>query len=91
MRSDTDPRTERVLVDLVRKANPQKRLVLIGALSATVHNLSRRTISRVNPSLSQRERNILFLDYRRYLERKQPQWIVPGDRNPESPISNLPS
>lgn len=82
MHSDTDPRVEKVLVDLLRKANPRKRLARIGALSATVRNLSRRAIARANPSLSQRELDVLFVEYhygpelarkfRLYLERIPP-------------------
>jgi len=78
--SDTDPKAEEFQISLLRRASVAERLSRTRSLSRTVIQLSRRAIARANPTLSERERDILFVAYhygaelagrlREYLNRK---------------------
>lgn len=78
--SDTDPKAEEFQISLLRRASVAERFSRTRSLSRTVIQLSRRAIARVNPTLSERERDILFVEYhygselatrlREYLKRK---------------------
>ncbi len=58
---DTDPKAEAVQIALLRKATPAKRAWLMRSLSQTMLRLSRRTLRKVNPDLSEQDVKILFV------------------------------
>lgn len=78
--ADTSVEAEKVQIDLLRKASPEKRLSLMCSLSETVRFLSKQAIQQKHPEWDQREVNIAFVEYhygkelaenlRRYLETK---------------------
>ena len=59
--SDTDPRAERVQLELIRKSSISRRVSKVRSLSQTTIFLSRRAIKRINPSLSEREVDLAFV------------------------------
>ncbi len=77
---DTHPSAEEVQLSLLRQATVSKRLSLMCSLSETTIQLSRRAISRANPTYSQLEVKLAFVAYhyneelaervRQYLERR---------------------
>ena len=60
---DTAPKAEKVLIDLYRQASPAKKFALVRSMSETMMQLSRRAIVRANEGLSEREIDILFVEY----------------------------
>ncbi len=61
--SDTDPKIEKVLINLIRqKSVPQKLSVMASLCSLTI-NLSKRAIARNNPGKSKMELDLLFVKY----------------------------
>lgn len=58
MLSDTHPDAERFQIELLRKSTPEERLARALSLTAAVVNLSRQTISELNPGLGPQELNI---------------------------------
>ena len=76
---DTYPDAEKVLISLLRKASPSKKLSQVRSLSQTMIQLSKRALSRANKSLDEQEVNLLFVSHhygkdladrlRRYLEK----------------------
>jgi hypothetical protein len=58
MLSDTHPAAERVQIELLRKASAAQRLAMSLSLTATVVNLSRRTVAKLNPGLDPQQLNI---------------------------------
>ena len=79
---DTAPKAEKVQIDLIRQADVSRRISKVRSLSQTIIYLSRRSIQRTNPFLSEREVNIasvanqygekLAEQLRLYMESKQP-------------------
>lgn len=77
---DTDPRAEKVLIELIRNSSVAERISRVRSLSQTVMYLSRRAIQRANPNMSELEVNLAFVEHhygkalagrlRSYLERK---------------------
>jgi hypothetical protein len=61
--SDTNPKAEAVLVELMRKASFTKKFNLVTSLSAMVINLSKRAIERSNPKLDKKAIDLLFVKY----------------------------
>ncbi len=59
--SDTDPETERVHLDLMRRASPGRRLHLTLSLSRTVMSLSRGGLARRMPEASPEEVGLRFV------------------------------
>jgi hypothetical protein len=59
--SDTDPETERVHIELLRKASPSRRLRLALSLSRTVMGLSRDGLARRHPEASAEELGLRFV------------------------------
>jgi hypothetical protein len=53
--SDTDPEAERVQIELLRAAGPERRLALAFSLSATVLDLSRQGLRARHPADSEEE------------------------------------
>ena len=60
---DTHLETEKVQISLLKKASVSKRLSKVRSLSQSVIRLSRRAISRANPSFNQSEVDIAFLKF----------------------------
>ncbi len=79
---DTTPQAEKVQIELIRKSSVSMRISRVRSLSHTVIFLSRRAIRRANPSLSEREVDLAFVELhygkdiaerlRLYLERERP-------------------
>jgi hypothetical protein len=59
---DTTPQAEKVQIELIRQSSVAKRISLVRSLSQTAMFLSRRAIQRANPSLSEREVDLLFVE-----------------------------
>ena len=59
--TDTDETTERVHLDLLKRASPGRRLELALSLSATVIGLSRRSLARANPGLAPDDLAVAFV------------------------------
>jgi hypothetical protein len=76
---DTHPDAEKVLISLLRKASPSKKLSQVRSLSQTMIQLSKRALARANKSLDEQEVNLLFVSHhygkdladrlRKYLEK----------------------
>ena len=60
---DTNPEVEKVLVSLIRKLSIEEKLNQTLQFSSSIVNLSKRAIARANPTLSEDERNLLFVEY----------------------------
>jgi len=60
---DTNPEAEKFLISLLRKTSTSKKLDQVLAFSSSIIKLSKRAISRANPDLSDREKDILFVKY----------------------------
>lgn len=81
--SDTDPRAERVQLDLLRGASVARRAALARSLSCTTLQLTRRAIQETNPMASADELAVRFVavcygpaladGLRRHLEARQGQ------------------
>jgi hypothetical protein len=79
---DTAPQVEKVLIELIRKSSVSRRISRVRSLSQTVMYLSLRAIRRANPSLSEREVDLAFVEHhygkdlaerlRLYMERERP-------------------
>lgn len=79
---DTAPQAEKVQIELIRKSSVSQRISIVRSLSGTVMFLSRRAIQRANPSMSEHEVGLAFVEYhygkdmaqrlRLYLERERP-------------------
>jgi hypothetical protein len=79
---DTDPETERVHFDLLRKAGPTRRVQMAMGLSAQIPSMARRSVQRDAPHASKTELDILFVervygrelaaDLRRHLSARRP-------------------
>ena len=61
--SDTDPKTEKMQILLIRKLKISERISRLRSLSKTVIKLSRRAIARANPGASEKELNYKFVGY----------------------------
>ena len=60
---DTEVKTEKIQIALIRKLNTSERISRLRSLSQTVISLSRRAIRRANPDLSEKELNYKFVAY----------------------------
>ena len=60
--SDTDPQAEQVQIELIRRLSVAQRISLVRSLSRTTMFLSRRAIRRANPSMSEREVGLAFVE-----------------------------
>jgi hypothetical protein len=61
--SDTAPEAEKVQIELIRESSVSKRIATVRSLSQTTMYLARRAIQRTNPSLSEREVDLVFVAY----------------------------
>jgi hypothetical protein len=59
--SDTHPDAERVQIDLLRQATPERRAALALSLSQHVAYLARQAIRRVNPGASETEIDLQYV------------------------------
>ena len=59
---DTIAEVEKVQIDLIRKASICKRISVARSLSQTVMYLARRAIRRANPSMSEQEVDLAFVE-----------------------------
>ena len=79
--SDTHPEAEKYQISLLRRVSVAERFSMTRSLSRTVLRLSRRAISRANPTLSELEMELAVIAHfygdelaellRDYLERKE--------------------
>lgn len=60
---DTHPKTEKVLISLLRNKSLAKKLSIIFSMSQTAIQLSKRAIAKSNPSLNDAQINLLFINY----------------------------
>jgi hypothetical protein len=59
--ADTDPESEKVQLDLLRRAGPGRRAQMALSLSGEVIGLARRAIQRSLPEASQQEVQLRFV------------------------------
>ena len=59
---DTHPEAERVQIELLRKAGMAKRISIAGRLSRSAIQLSRQAIRKANPTASETELHLLFIE-----------------------------
>ncbi len=59
--TDTDPETQRVQLELLRRAGPARRLELTLSLSRAVIAMSRRALRRLHPQASDEELGVLWV------------------------------
>ncbi len=59
--SDTHPDAERVQIELLRRATPERRAALALALSQHVAQLTRKAIRRANPGASETEIDLKYV------------------------------
>ncbi|HDL19449.1 MAG TPA: hypothetical protein ENH29_10375 [Bacteroidetes bacterium] len=60
---DTDPKAEKVLIALLRKASIAEKFAQVRSLSKMTMQLSRRAIARVHPELNEEQIDLLFIEY----------------------------
>ena len=60
---DTRPKTERILISLLRQESTAKKFSQIRSLSQTTIQLSKRAISRANKTFDKNQINSLFISY----------------------------
>lgn len=59
---DTDPKTEAVLISLLRKATPAQKMSKVRSLTQTLIQLSKRAIARANKDIDAQEVDLLFVE-----------------------------
>ena len=59
---DTAPQAEKVQIELIRRSSVAERISMVRSLSQMTMFLSRRAIRRANPSLSEREVDLAFVE-----------------------------
>lgn len=59
---DTHPEIERVQIELLRQATPERRLTLGLSLSEEAIEIARQAITRAHPLASEQERDLLFVE-----------------------------
>jgi hypothetical protein len=59
--ADTDPESEKVQIDLLRRAGPGRRTQMALALSSDVIGLARRALQRSMPDASRQEIELRFV------------------------------
>lgn len=60
---DTHPKTERILISLLKRENTVKKFSQIRSLSQTTIQLSKRAIVRANKTFDENQINLLFITY----------------------------
>src|SRR5579884_2611729 len=59
---DTHPEIERVQIELLRQATPERRLALGLSLSEEAMQIARQAIARAHPLASEQEQGLLFVE-----------------------------
>lgn len=59
---DTNEKTEKVLISIIRKKSPSQKLSQVFSLSQMAIQLSKRAIRRANPNLDDNEIKLLFIE-----------------------------
>jgi hypothetical protein len=62
MFTDTHPEAEKVQIELLQKKTPAERFALMRSLTAFVTGLSRQSLIRTNPDLSEAELRIKIIE-----------------------------
>lgn len=60
--SDTNNKSEKMLISLLREKSAAKKFALIRSLSQSTIQLSKRAIARANEGINDDQLNILFID-----------------------------
>ena len=60
---DTNPKAEKYLISLIRKASPASKLSQVRSLFQTMMQLSRRAIERANENMDEQEVNLMFVSF----------------------------
>lgn len=60
--TDTHPEADAVQIELLRDKTVRQRFSLLCSLTRLAIHHSKRAIARANPELSQRERDLLFVE-----------------------------
>jgi hypothetical protein len=60
---DTNPKIEKVLIEMIQKKSISQRLSMLQSLSSLTIRLSKRAIARVNPNCTKQELDLLFVKY----------------------------
>ena len=60
---DTNSKTEKFLISLLRNASTEKKISLVRSLSQTIIQLSKRAISRANKNLDKQQIDLRFITY----------------------------
>lgn len=58
---DTNPKAEKFLISLIRKATPVQKISQVRSLSQTMMQLSKRAIARANKEIGEQEVNLAFV------------------------------
>lgn len=61
--TDTNPKAERFLISFLRNLNTTQKLEQVQSFSSSIIKLSKRAISRANPGLNEKEKDLLFVRY----------------------------
>ncbi|MEO6694390.1 MAG: hypothetical protein ABIY50_04675 [Ignavibacteria bacterium] len=59
--SDTNPKAETLLIEMIRELNTSQRISKALSLSSSIINLSKRAIERANPNKDKSELDLLFV------------------------------
>lgn len=60
---DTNPKVEKILIELIRGKNVSERISKVFELSAITRKLSMRAITRSNPGLDKSELKLIFIKH----------------------------
>jgi hypothetical protein len=61
--ADTQPEAEQTLIALLRNTSRATKFAMIRSLTRTAFQLSQRALRRANPDLTERELDLLFVEY----------------------------
>ena len=59
---DTSPEAERVQIELIRKASPEKLFSLVRSLSQSLILMNRQTLRKLHPEMSEEELALMFVE-----------------------------
>ncbi len=60
--SDTSPEAEQVQIALIRQASPERRFSMLRSITAATRQMAWQAIRRANPTATDEEINLLFLE-----------------------------
>lgn len=75
--TDTDPKSEQVMISLLRQKDAAEKFTLIRSLSQSTIQLSKRAIKRANQGIEDDQVNVIFIElhYGKKLARQFQQFI----------------